>query len=112
MLEAAYEGKFEAAPLRFGEAITNRVAKAGCQFYTLDLAQQHIDAGFCIGAHSVAGSKFKLLMFEATEEGQWELLLQEDSTKVLHMREAQYRADSHPLNGKPPNPNFNPTERQ
>ncbi len=35
-----------------------------------------------IGAHSVAGSKFKLLMFEATEEGQWELLLQEDSIKV------------------------------
>lgn len=83
MLEAAYEGKFEAAPLRFGEAITARVAKAGCQFYTLDLEQRHIDAGFCIGAHSVAGSKFKLLMFEATEAGQWELLLQEDSTKVL-----------------------------
>ncbi len=35
-----------------------------------------------IGAHSVSGSKFKLLMFEATEEGQWELLLQEDSIKV------------------------------
>lgn len=38
--------------------------------------------GFVIGAHSVSGSKFKLLMFEATEEGQWELLLQEDSIKV------------------------------
>ena len=38
--------------------------------------------GFVIGAHSVAGSKFKLLMFEATEEGQWEMLLQEDSIKV------------------------------
>lgn len=38
--------------------------------------------GFVIGAHSVAGSKFKLLMFEATEEGQWELLLQEDSIRV------------------------------
>lgn len=82
VLEAAYEGKFEAAPLRFGEAITARVAKAGCQFYTLGLEQRHIDAGFCIGAHSVAGSKFKLLMFEATQEGQWELLLQEDSTRV------------------------------
>ena len=35
-----------------------------------------------IGAHSLAGSKFKLLMFEATEEGQWELLLQEDSIRV------------------------------
>ncbi|EIE19270.1 DnaJ-domain-containing protein [Coccomyxa subellipsoidea C-169] len=82
VLEAAYTGNFEAAPLRFGEAISNRVEKAGCQYYTLDLTQRHIDQGFVIGAHSVAGSKFKLLMFEATEEGQWEMLLQEDSIKV------------------------------
>ena len=82
MLEAAFEGRFEAAPLRFGEAISSRVEKAGAQYYALDLAQRHIDAGFAIGAHSVAGSKFKLLMFEANEAGQWELLLQEDSTKV------------------------------
>ena len=82
MLEAAYSGNFEAAPLRFGEAISNRVDKAGCHYYALDLSQQHIDRGFVIGAHSVAGSKFKLLMFDATPEGQWELQLQEDSMKA------------------------------
>ena len=82
VLEAAYEGKFEAAPLRFGEAISSRVEKAGAQYYALDVTQRHIDEGFVIGVHSVAGSKFKLLMFEANEAGQWELLLQEDSTKV------------------------------
>ncbi|CAL8468257.1 g7796 [Coccomyxa elongata] len=82
VLEAAYTGNFDAAPLRFGEAISNRVEKAGCQYYVLDLTQRHIDQGFVIGAHSLAGSKFKLLMFEATEEGQWELLLQEDSIRV------------------------------
>ncbi len=43
VLEAAYTGNFEAAPLRFGEAISNRVEKAGCQYYTLDLTQRHID---------------------------------------------------------------------
>ena len=85
VLEAAYEGKFEAAPLRFGEAISSRVEKAGAQYYTLELQQRHIDEGFAIGAHSVAGSKFKLLMFEANEAGQWELLLQEDSTKVKYV---------------------------
>jgi hypothetical protein len=82
VLEAAYEGNFEAAPLRFGEAISSRVEKAGAQYYTLELQQRNINEGFAIGAHSVAGSKFKLLMFEANEAGQWELLLQEDSTKV------------------------------
>lgn len=82
VLEAAYHGKFEAASLRFGEAISNRVDKAGCHYYALDVSQQHIDQGFVIGAHSVAGSKFKLLMFETTTEGQWELQLQEDSIKA------------------------------
>lgn len=43
MLEAAYTGNFDAAPLRFGEAISNRVEKAGCQYYVLDLTQRHID---------------------------------------------------------------------
>lgn len=43
VLEAAYTGNFDAAPLRFGEAISNRVEKAGCQYYTLDLTQRHID---------------------------------------------------------------------
>ena len=43
VLEAAYTGNFDAAPLRFGEAISNRVEKAGCQYYVLDLTQRHID---------------------------------------------------------------------
>lgn len=46
MLEAAYTGNFDAAPLRFGEAISNRVEKAGCQYYVLDLTQCHIDQVF------------------------------------------------------------------
>ena len=40
------------------------------------MAQAHLDAGFFIAAHSTAGSKFKLLLFEQSAEGQWELLMQ------------------------------------
>lgn len=85
VLEAASAGKFNARALRFGQALSDRVDKSGCHYYTLDLEQRHIDAGFVIGAHSPAGSKFKLLMFETTDNsrgGQWDLVLQEDSMKV------------------------------
>ena len=85
MLEAALAGNFNARPLRFGQALSDRVDKSGCHYYTLELQQSHIDAGFVIGAHSAAGSKFKLLMFVRTADspgGQWELVLQEDSMKV------------------------------
>ena len=40
------------------------------------MAQAHLDGGFFIAAHSTAGSKFKLLLFEQSAEGQWELLMQ------------------------------------
>ena len=85
MLEAASAGNFNARLLQFGQALSDRVDKSGCHYYTLDLQQSHIDAGFVIGAHSAAGSKFKLLMFGRTADspgGQWELLIQEDSMKV------------------------------
>lgn len=85
MLEAASAGNFNARPLRFGQALSDRVDKSGCHYYTLELEQSHIDSGFVIGAHSSTGSKFKLLMFVKTAEspgGQWELVIQEDSMKV------------------------------
>ena len=94
VLEAALAGNFNARPLRFGQALSDRVDKSGCHYYTLDLQQSHIDLGFVIGAHSAAGSKFKLLMFVRTADspgGQWELVLQEDSMKVKHpAREASF----------------------
>ena len=82
MLEAASAGNFNARPLRFGEPLSDRVDKSGCHYYLLELAQRHLDSGFVVGAHSSAGSKFKLLMFERTSDGQWDLVLQEDSMKV------------------------------
>ncbi|CAK0779934.1 hypothetical protein CVIRNUC_004893 [Coccomyxa viridis] len=82
VLEAASAGNFNARPLRFGEPLSDRVDKSGCHYYLLELAQRHLDSGFVVGAHSSAGSKFKLLMFERTSDGQWDLVLQEDSMKV------------------------------
>ena len=82
VLEAASAGNFNARPLRFGEPLSDRVDKWGCHYYLLELAQRHLDSGFVVGAHSSAGSKFKLLMFERTSDGQWDLVLQEDSMKV------------------------------
>ena len=84
VLEAASAGNFNARPLRFGEPLSDRVDKSGCHYYLLELAQRHLDSGFVVGAHSSAGSKFKLLMFERTSDGQWDLVLQEDSMKVQH----------------------------
>ena len=43
------------------------------------MTQEHLDAGFFIGAHSTTGSKFKLLLFEQAKQagdGHWELLMQ------------------------------------
>jgi len=42
----------------------------------VDVRREMLDAGFFIGAHSAAGSKFKLLLFEQGDDGQWELLMQ------------------------------------
>lgn len=50
--------------------------KAGVVFYQMDITQQHIDDGFVVGAHSAAGSRFKLLLFEQASDGQWEQLVQ------------------------------------
>lgn len=44
--------------------------------WQVEVAQAHLDGGFFIAAHSTAGSKFKLLLFEQSAEGQWELLMQ------------------------------------
>ena len=53
-----------------------QVKKAGVVFYEMPITQQHIDDGFAIGAHSLTGSRFKLLLFEQAQDGQWELLVQ------------------------------------
>jgi hypothetical protein len=42
----------------------------------VDVRREQLSAGFFIGAHSAAGSKFKLLLFEQGDDGQWELLMQ------------------------------------
>ncbi|KAK9820520.1 hypothetical protein WJX72_011236 [[Myrmecia] bisecta] len=82
VLEAAYEGNFVTMPLHFGESTSGKVEKSNVAFYELDLQQSHIDAGFVIAANSPVASKFKLLLFEQTDKGSWELLMQEDSYKV------------------------------
>lgn len=93
VLEAASAGNFNAKPLRFGQALSDRVDKSGCHYYTLDLQQSHIDSGFVIGAHSAAGSRFKLLMFEKTSDSpgaNWELVIQEDSMKVMTQAQSSH----------------------
>ena len=70
VLENTSAGNFNARPLHFGQPLSDRVDKSGCHYYT-----------------SSTGSKFKLLMFERTDDssgGHWELVLQEDSIKVSH----------------------------
>ena len=47
------------------------------------MAQAHLDGGFFIAAHSTAGSKFKLLLFEQSAEGQWELLMQAGTQSMV-----------------------------
>ena len=49
--------------------------KQQAKFYLLHISQQNIEEGFLIKASSAA-SKFKLLLFESTPEGTWELLAQ------------------------------------
>jgi hypothetical protein len=52
-----------------------QVDKQKAQFFTLELSSATIEEGFSIAAHSDS-SKFKLLLFERTPEGAWELLTQ------------------------------------
>lgn len=53
-----------------------QVDKAGVVFYELTVTEQHIAEGFAVGAHSIQGSRFKLLLFEQAVDTQWELLTQ------------------------------------
>lgn len=53
-----------------------QVEKQCANWYSLDVSQEQMDAGFIISAHSTGGSKFKLLMFEHTPEGGNELVAQ------------------------------------
>ncbi|KAK9812032.1 hypothetical protein WJX73_010432 [Symbiochloris irregularis] len=88
-LEAVYAGSFAAQPVTFGIPIHDKVDKAACNYYTLEVSREQVSAGFVIGVHSKVGSRFKLLLFErmagaaaaALGPDQWELVLQEDSTK-------------------------------
>ena len=53
-----------------------QVDKQRAKFYTIFITQEDIDSGFLISCHSPIASKFKLLMFEQAEHGQWELIVQ------------------------------------
>lgn len=53
-----------------------QVDKQGANWYSLEVRQEHLDAGFVISGHSAGGSKFKLLMFESTPEGVNEIVAQ------------------------------------
>ncbi|GAB4822747.1 hypothetical protein N2152v2_009793 [Parachlorella kessleri] len=82
VMEAAYEGRFAAVPLGFGQRVQDRVDKQAARFYSLDVSQAHLDAGFIVTAYTSAGSRFKLLLFEQQADNRWELVAQEDSSKV------------------------------
>ena len=51
-----------------------QVEKQLAKFYSLHVSQQQLDEGFIISAYSASGSKFKLLLFEATADGRHELV--------------------------------------
>ena len=57
-------------------AASMQIDKTAAAFHELALTQQQIDEGFIIAAHSKAGSRFKLLLFERTSEGFWEVIAQ------------------------------------
>lgn len=44
--------------------------------YKMHITQQHIDDGFVIGACSAQGSRFKLLLFQQCNNGEWGQLAQ------------------------------------
>ena len=50
-----------------------QVEKQLARFYSLRITQQQLDEGFIISAYSTQSSKFKLLLFEATDDGRHEL---------------------------------------
>ena len=60
-----------------------QVDKQRAKFYTIFITQEDIDSGFLISCHSPIASKFKLLMFEQAEQGQWELIVQVMSNMSL-----------------------------
>lgn len=91
VLETAYEGKFEATELPFSQRIGGKVDKQKARFFTLDLSAAVIEEGFVIAAHSDS-SKFKLLIFERTPEGAWELLAQEPCVKMRKLKVATFMA--------------------
>ena len=53
-----------------------QIDKTAAAFYELAVTQRQIDEGPIIAAHSRAGSRFKLLLFERTWEGHWEVVAQ------------------------------------
>ena len=53
-----------------------QIDKTAAAFYELAVTQRQIDEGLIIAAHSRAGSRFKLLLFERTWEGHWEVVAQ------------------------------------
>ena len=99
VVDAAYEGQFKATRLAFAQSIADKVCfrilvqsmralfwskcthcqhllqvdKGQAAFYDIMITKEDIDSGFVIGAHSSVGSKFKLLLFEETENGRWEV---------------------------------------
>lgn len=91
VMEMAYEGKFDATELAFDTPFSGKVDKQKARFYILDLNSAVIEEGFSIAARSDS-SKFKLLVFERTPEGAWELLTQEPCVKMRKEKVAAFIA--------------------
>ena len=54
-------------------------------FYELTVTEQQAKEGFAVGAHSPQGSRFKLLLFERSSDGQCELLTQVTHAAQFHL---------------------------
>lgn len=91
VMDMAYSGNFNAFQLPFGRRLNGKVDKQKAQFFTLELSSATIEEGFSIAAHSDS-SKFKLLLFERTPEGAWELLTQEPCIKMRKLKVAAFMA--------------------
>ena len=53
-----------------------QVDRTAACFYEMMISQRQIDEGFVIAAHSKAGSRLKLLLFERSQDAHWELAVQ------------------------------------
>ena len=71
-----------------------QVDKTAACFYEIRLSRQQIDGGIIFAAHSKIGSRFKLLLFERSPEGRWELAVQVQPREFLSCLHPQIEGET------------------